>query len=117
LIGNISAIVGIGGGSLTVPFLHWHKIAIRNAIATSAACGLPIALFGTASFVYAGWNIDTLPEHTIGYVQLTAFSLIAITSFLFAPLGAKAAHIIPEKNLKKGFALFLLLVSAKMLFS
>ena len=54
LIGNISAIVGIGGGTLTVPFLHWHKIAIRNAIATSAACGFPIALVATASFVYAG---------------------------------------------------------------
>ena len=117
LIGNISAIVGIGGGTLTVPFLHWHKIAIRNAIATSAACGFPIALAGTASFVYAGWNIDTLPEHTLGYVHVRAFVLIAATSFVFAPLGAKAAHIIPEKILKKGFALFLLLISAKMLFS
>ena len=115
-IGDISALVGIGGGTLTVPFLHWHKIAIRNAIATSAACGLPIAIFGTASYVYAGWNINGLPEYTLGYVQLTAFSLIAVTSFLMAPLGAKAAHIIPEKNLKAGFAVFLLLLSAKMLF-
>ena len=117
LIGNISAIVGIGGGTLTVPFLHWHKIAIRNAIATSAACGFPIALVATASFVYAGWNIETLPEHTLGYVQIRAFVLISFTSFMFAPLGAKAAHIIPEKKLKAGFALFLLLISAKMLLS
>ena len=115
VIGNISAIVGIGGGTLTVPFLHWHKINIRNAIASSAACGLPIAVFGTASFIYAGWGISGLPEHNLGYVNLTAFFSIIITSFLFAPLGAKATHIIPERNLKLGFGVFLLLLSAKML--
>ena len=115
IIGNISAIVGIGGGTLTVPFLHWHKINIRNAIASSAACGLPIALFGTASFIYAGWGISGLPEQTFGYVNLTAFFSIIVTSFLFAPLGAKATHIIAERKLKIGFGLFLLLVSTKML--
>lgn len=115
LIGNVSAIVGIGGGTLTVPFLHWHKFKIRNAIATSAACGLPIALFGTASYIVAGWGINTLPEQTLGYVELSAFASIVIASIIFAPLGAKAAHIIPERTLKTGFGLFLLLLSAKML--
>jgi len=114
-IGFISAIVGIGGGTMTVPFLHWHNIAIRHAIACSAACGLPIALFGTASFIYTGWDIHNLPSPSVGYVNLNAFLLIVITSFAFAPLGAKAAHTIPEKTLKTGFGLFLLLISVKML--
>ena len=116
VIGMASAIVGIGGGSLTVPFLNWHNISMRNAVATSAACGLPIAVFGAASFVYAGWLINDLPEKTLGYVHLPAFGLIIITSFLFAPVGAKLAHRLPEQALKKGFAIFLMLIGLKMIF-
>ncbi len=116
IIGLISSIVGIGGGTLTVPFLHWHNIAIRNAVATSAACGFPIAIFGTASYVYAGWSVNNLPDQTLGYVHLPAFSLIIITSFLFAPVGAKLAHRLPEHTLKKSFALFMMLIGLKMLF-
>jgi len=116
IIGSVSAIVGIGGGTLTVPFLHWHNIAIRNAVATSAACGLPIAIFGAASYIYTGWSLNDLPDQTLGYVHLPAFSLIIITSFLFAPIGAKLAHRLPENTLKKGFAVFLILIGLKMLF-
>ncbi|MDH5710265.1 MAG: sulfite exporter TauE/SafE family protein [Gammaproteobacteria bacterium] len=114
VIGAISALVGIGGGTLTVPFLHWHSIAIRNAIATSAACGLPIAIFGTASYIYTGWSIDDLPQQTLGYVHLQAFALIIATSFIFAPVGARLAHQLPEAALKKGFALFLILIGLKL---
>ncbi|MFC1588977.1 sulfite exporter TauE/SafE family protein [Pseudomonadota bacterium] len=116
IIGIVSAIVGIGGGTLTVPFLHWHNISIRNAVATSAACGLPIAVFGAASYVYTSWSINNLPEQTLGYVHLPAFVFIIITSFLFAPLGAKLAHRLPENTLKKGFAIFLMLIGLKMIF-
>ena len=116
IIGVISAIVGIGGGTLTIPFLHWHNIAIRNAVATSAACGLPIAVFGAASYVYAGWSVSNLPEQTLGYIHLPAFIFIIITSFLFAPVGARLAHRIPEDILKKGFAIFLILIGLKMIF-
>lgn len=116
VIGSLSAIVGIGGGTLTVPFLQWHNIAMRNAVATSAACGLPITIFGTASFVFAGWSIPNLPELSLGYVYLPAFSFIIITSFLFAPVGAKLAHRLPEHTLKKGFAIFLMLLGLKMVF-
>ncbi len=115
-IGFISAIVGIGGGSMTVPFLHWHNIAMRNAVATSAACGLPIAITATAAFIYAGWQVEIISGPALGFVHLTAFALIVITSFSFAPLGAKVAHAIPEPVLKTGFGLFLLLLSGKMLF-
>ncbi|MCK4706844.1 MAG: sulfite exporter TauE/SafE family protein [Gammaproteobacteria bacterium] len=116
IIGSISAIVGIGGGTLTVPFLHWHNIAIRNAVATSASCGLPIAVFGAASYVYAGWSVSNLPEQTLGYIHLPAFIFIIITSFLFAPVGARLAHRLPESILKKGFAIFLILIGLKMIF-
>ena len=129
LIGTLSAIVGIGGGSLTVPYLNWNNIQIKKAIATSAACGFPIALAATASFIYAGWSLQIKPVNDIttnstnldyislGYVNLTALFLIVCSSFLFAPLGARLAHYLPEKNLKKYFGLFLLLLSAKMLFA
>jgi len=114
-IGTVSAIVGIGGGSLTVPFLLWHSITMRNAIATSAACGFPIAIFGSASYIYSGYQITNLPAYTFGYVHMVAFALIISTSFLFAPVGAKLAHRLPENLLRKGFALFLLLIGLKML--
>jgi uncharacterized membrane protein YfcA len=121
IIGGVSAIVGIGGGTLTVPFLHWHKINIKNAIATSAACGLPIAIFSTASYVYSSWNLtdNILPnqQSMFGFVQLHAFLLIAICSFLFAPLGAKLSHTVSDILLKKIFSIFLLLLGLKMLLS
>jgi len=116
-IGSISAIVGIGGGTLTVPYLHWHKINIKNAIATSAACGLPIAAAATASYIYKGWsiNIDASQSNIVGFVQLQAFLFIAIFSYFFAPLGAKLAHTISDLWLKRVFALFLLTLGIKML--
>ena len=113
-IGFISAIVGIGGGTLTVPFLHWHNIAMRHAVATSAACGLPIALFGAAAYVVSGWQAN-LPVPSLGYVNLPALGFIVITSYLCAPLGARLAHHLPEQRLKMAFALFLLALSMKML--
>ncbi len=116
IIGLISAIVGIGGGTLTVPFLHWHNIAMRKAVATSAACGFPIAVFGAASYIYTGWTVPNLPPQTFGYVHLTAFAFIIITSYLFAPLGARLAHSLPENSLRKGFAFFLILVGLNMIF-
>ncbi len=120
IIGSVSAIVGIGGGTLTVPFLHWHNINIKNAIATSAACGLPIALFGTASYIYSGWGISftsSSSSYSLGYVQLNAFLLVAVSSFIIAPLGAKTAHRLADYKLKKIFALLLFLLGIKMLLS
>ena len=115
VIGSITAIVGIGGGTLTAPFLHWHKINIKNAIATSAACGLPIAVFATASYIYHGWHLPQTQQNMFGFVQINAFLLIAISSFLFAPLGAKLAHRISDILLRKIFSAFLLLLGLKML--
>jgi uncharacterized membrane protein YfcA len=120
IIGSLSAIIGIGGGTLTVPFLHWHNIDIKHAVATSAACGLPIAIFATASYVISGWQLPAEfaeTQNSLGYVQLDAFFFIALSSFIFAPLGARTAHRLSSKNLKKTFALLLLALGLKMLLS
>lgn len=121
VIGAISAIVGIGGGTLTVPFLLWHGIGMRNAVATSAAVGLPIALAGTAAYVFNGWDMQFIANgqvaSTFGYVHVTAFLSIIVTSYLFAPLGAKLAHTLPEARLKQVFAFVLLLIASKLILS
>ena len=115
VIGSISAIVGIGGGTLTVPFLAWCNVPMRNAVATSSSCGLPIALAGAIGFIVTGWGTQGLPEWSLGYVYLPAFIAIVPTSMLFAPVGAKLAHSIPVKRLKQVFAILLLIVGTRML--
>ena len=115
VIGSVSAIVGIGGGTLTVPFLTWCRIGIHNAVATSAACGLPIAVAGTLGFIATGWNETGLPDMSSGYVYWPAFAAVAITSMLFAPLGARLAHALPPNRLKKFFAIFLAILGVRML--
>lgn len=107
-IGFVSSIVGIGGGSLTVPWLMWHGSSIHRAIATSAAVGFPIALAGSASYLYSGWHQPQLPEHAIGFIYLPALLGICLSSIVFAPIGANWAHKLEVKKLKKYFALLLI---------
>jgi uncharacterized membrane protein YfcA len=115
LIGAVSAIVGIGGGSMTVPYLHWNGVAMRNAVATSAACGLPIALAGSVGFLVVGWGDGALPEGSGGFLYGPALPGIVITSLLFAPLGARLAHSIPVSALRRVFALLLFAVGIRLL--
>ena len=115
VIGSISAIVGIGGGTLTVPFLVWCNVRMQNAVATSSACGLPIAIAGAAGFMLTGLNEVDLPAWSTGYVYWPAWLMIVVSSILFAPLGAKVAHRVPAARLKRFFALLLLLLGLRML--
>ncbi len=115
LIGGISALVGIGGGTMSVPFLIWHSVPIRSAIGTSAAIGFPIAISGTLGYILNGLGETTLPPYSLGYIYLPALFGVSLMSILTAPLGAKIAHRVPVKALKKGFACFLILVAGKML--
>jgi uncharacterized membrane protein YfcA len=114
-IGGISALVAIGGGSLTVPFLTWCNVKVQQAIGTSAAIGLPIALSGSIGYAVAGWEQVGLPEFSLGYIYLPAVLLISAVSFFTAPLGAKLAHRLPVATLKRIFALLLIGLSVKML--
>ena len=116
-IGSVSAIVGIGGGTMTVPFLVWCNVAMREAVATSAACGMPIAVAGTIGFIVAGWGNPALPSMSIGYVYLPALLSIAGASILSAPLGARLAHRLPADKLKKIFAVVLYALAIYMLLS
>lgn len=115
VIGTISALVGVGGGTMTVPFLQWCNLPMRQAVATSAACGLPIAVAGAIGFVVTGWGEVTLPVGSSGYLYWPAFLGIVSASVLFAPLGARLAHRLPATALKRFFALFLLLLALRML--
>jgi uncharacterized protein len=115
-IGIISSLVGIGGGSLTVPFLVWCNISIRHAVATSSACAFPVAIAGTIGFIINGFNVPNLPDWSIGYVYLPAFLAIVPTSLLFAPVGARLAHTLPTVTVKRFSAGFLTIVGIKMLY-
>jgi len=115
VIGMISSIVGIGGGSMTVPYLHWNGISIRNAVATSSACGLPIAVAGTLGFVVAGLDQEGLPSGSGGYVYWSAMPWIVITTIIFAPVGAGLAHSLPTRTIKRLFALLLFLVGIRLI--
>jgi len=117
VIGSVSAIVGIGGGTMTVPFLVWCNVTIRKAVATSAAVGLPIALAGSSGYIIAGMGDARLPEWSTGYVYWPAFAAIISTSLLFAPVGARLAHRVSMLALKKGFALLLVVLGVRMLVS
>jgi uncharacterized membrane protein YfcA len=116
-IGIFSALVGIGGGTLTVPFLSWCNLTMHAAIATAAAVGLPIALAGTAGYVINGWSVAGIPGPHIGYVYIPALLGIIVTSMLTAPYGAKLAHSLPVAKLKKIFAILLYLVGTRMLWN
>ncbi len=114
--GVVSALLGIGGGSLMVPFLSWCGINMRHAIATSAACGFPIALLGTVSFIWLGLEShqETLPW-AVGYIYLPALAGILLTSLLAARLSAQLAHSVPQLILKRIFAAVLVVVGFKMI--
>lgn len=114
IIGLVSAIVGIGGGTMTTPFLTYNKVDIKNAIATSAAVGMPIAIVGSVGFIIIGTGIEGTTSG-LGFIHIKALLSIVMTSIFFAPLGAKVAHNINGKRLKKGFALFLLLLGVFVL--
>jgi len=114
-IGIISSIVGIGGGTLTVPFLVWCNTNMHKAIATSAACGLPIAVAGAIAYTLTGLNEAILPVGAIGYIYWPALIGIIVTSILFAPLGARLAHRLPVTMLKKVFAVLLAALGIRML--
>ena len=117
VIGGISALVAIGGGTMTVPFLTWCNTRIQTAIGTSAAVGLPIAIAGAIGYVINGWSTQGLPSAALGYVYLPALLLMAPFSILTAPLGAKLAHKLPVKLLKRVFAFMLMGLALQMVYT
>lgn len=115
IVGYVSALMGIGGGSLSVPTIHAVGASMHTAVGTSAAIGVFIALAGTVGFLISGWGVADLPPLSIGYVNLVAFIFIAVTAYLAAPLGAALAHRLQQKTLKLVFAAFLVFVGINMI--
>lgn len=115
-IGAVSAMMGIGGGTLSVPILGAFSYPIRRAVGTASAIGLIIAVPGAAGFVLTGLDVPARPPASLGYVNLLGLALIVPATVVTAPLGAKIAHAIDPSLLRKAFALFLLLTSLRMLY-
>ena len=116
VIGALSGLVGAGGGFVSVPFMTWCNVAIHNAVATSAALGFPIALANVVGYVIAGQGLQGVPPYSFGYLWLPALVVIASCSVLMAPLGARAAHALPVKKLKRAFAVVLFTLAIYMLY-
>ena len=115
-IGVASAIFGIGGGSLTVPYLSHNGVVMQKAVGTSAACGLPIAIAGALGFMFFGMKEHIDVPNTIGFVHIYAFLGISVMSFVTAKVGAKAAHALSPAVLKKCFAALLVVIGLFFLF-
>lgn len=111
----LSAIIGIGGGTVSVPFLLWRGASMHRAVGTSAALGMPIAIFGALTNMFMGWGNSDLPEWSVGYVYLPALVGILLTSVLFSRLGVMLAHNLSQKVLTRIFAIFLLCIGISFL--
>jgi len=116
-IGVISSLVGAGGGVISIPLMTLCNVPMRNAIGTSAALGLPIAIAGAVGYVITGLDLMHLPPLTIGYIYLPALAGIVVGTFFTVPYGAKAAHTLPVPSLKKIFGVILFLMATKMLWT
>jgi len=117
IIGLLSAMIAIGGGSLTVPFLHWYQVKIPKAIATAAAIGLPLALSACVVYIIQGWHQGGLPPHTIGYIYWPATCALCLGSVFTTSIGANLTHRWPVKMIKRIFALLISLLAIKMYFT
>ena len=116
-IGGVSAMMGIGGGTVGVPLLNLFGTPIRSAVATASAFGIVISIPAALGFIYAGWGNPMLPPASLGYVNLIGCLLIVPTSMLATPWGVHLAHTIPPLALKRAFAVFLGITAVRMIYS
>ncbi len=114
-IGFTSALMGIGGGTLSVPVMSMLSVPVHRAVATASVFGLAIALPAVCGFIWAGWGAPGRPPGSLGYVNLPAAIIIFSMSVLTAPLGANIAHKLPARGLKIAFAGFLFISALRML--
>lgn len=117
VIGLVSSFVGIGGGTLSVPYMSWCNVPMHKAIGTSAAIGFPIAVAGAVGYLMNGLGVEGLPGPHVGFIYIPALLGIAAASVCTAPLGARLAHRLPVDRLKKAFAVLLYVMAVQMAYS
>jgi uncharacterized protein len=116
VIGGLSALVGAGGAFISVPFMTWCNVKIHDAVGTSAALGFPIAFAGTLGYIWAGQGLPQMPPGSVGYLYLPGLAFVSVASMLFAPLGARTAHRMDIRPLRRLFAVLLYMLAAYFLF-
>ena len=114
-IGWLSGVFGIGGGIFSVPYFYHRGLKMMNAIGTSAACGIPIAISGSISYMIVGLNENNLPDYSIGYVYLPATIIVGIMSSLTAKFGVNIAHRMKQKKLRIAFAFLVMIMALNLL--
>lgn len=116
LLGLVSALVGIGGGAIMVPFLSSFGWQLKRAVGSAALTGLVISVPGMMGFVYAGWDAQALPDGSVGYVYFPAAVIVASAAFITTPMGARMASRIDKNKLRRIFAMFLMLVGSLLIY-
>ncbi|ENY79862.1 sulfite exporter TauE/SafE family protein [Sphingopyxis sp. MC1] len=114
-IGGISSMMGIGGGTLSVPVMTLFNVPIHRAVGTAALFGLLISAPAAVAFVVTGWHVEGLPPGSLGYVNLIGLAVIGPATFVTAPWGARIAHALSKRQLSILFGLFLTVVAVRML--
>lgn len=115
VVGYISSLMGVGGGSLSVPTIHAFGATMHKAVGTGAAIGVFIALSGTVGFIVSGWDVAGRPPLSVGYINIVALVLVGVTAALCAPMGAALAHRMQQRTLKLAFAAFLCVTGLNMI--
>jgi uncharacterized membrane protein YfcA len=113
-IGFMSGLLGAGGAFLSVPFMTWCSVPLREAVGTSAALGFPIAVAATIGYVIGGWDLLAALPGAFGYLYLPGIAIVSLASVTTAPLGARAAQRMPVRRLRRTFALLLLALAGYM---
>ena len=114
-IGWLSGVFGIGGGIFSVPYFYHRGLKMMNAIGTSAACGIPIAISGSVSYMIVGLNENNIPDYSIGYVYLPATIIVGVMSSLTAKFGVNIAHRMKQKKLRIAFAFLVMIMALNLL--
>ncbi len=117
IIGVISSFAGIGGGTMSIPFMVWCNVPMQTAVGTSAAIGLPIALAGALGYMVNGFNVPDLPRWSLGFVYLPGLVALIAASVFTAPIGARMAHALPVARLKRCFGVFICLMALRMIWN
>ena len=113
-IGLLSSWLGIGGGMMTVPFLNYCGVNLHKSIGTSALVTLPLAIAGTLSYLIAGWNVQGLPEYTIGFIYLPGLLILACCTMIFAPVGVRIAKHLSENTKRYAFIVLVMILALDM---